>query len=110
MRTVLRKYRGYGRYRPIKERNLSEKKEGTYNPRHLDTKVIIYTYTGEYYTARGKANINSDTENSDLVIELKGEIKQQKDVSRPDYWKDAKDAVHPSLLRVYMGKHCFFWY
>lgn len=74
------------------------------------TKVIIYTYTGEYYTAQGKANINSDTENSDLVIELKGEIKQQKDVSRPDYWKDAKDAVHPSLLRVHMGKHCFFWH
>lgn len=95
MRTVLRKYRGYGRYRLIKERNL---------------KVIIYKYTGEYYTAQGKANIQSDTENSDMVIELKGEIKQQKDGSRPDYWKDAKDAVHPSLLRVYMGEHCFSWY
>lgn len=74
------------------------------------TKVIIYTYTGEYYTAQGKANINSDTENSDLVIELKGEIKQQKDVSRPDYWKDAKDAVHPSLLRVYMGEQIYGFY
>lgn len=74
------------------------------------TKVIIHTYSGEHYTAQGKATIKSGTGNSDMVIELKGEIQQQKNVSRPDYWKDAEDAVQPSVLRIYMGEQIYGFY